>query len=394
MTLEEIVAALKDIVEQAQTEDRPLTDEEANRYEELEGELKRAQKTEDIKKRQSAYESVRPAVNVGAVNKGEDTLERAFESYMRTGQANQDIVELRAQSVGTGSAGGFLVPETLRQKLVDRVKAFGGVAANAEEITTAGGGDMPFPTLDDTANSGVIAAEGTAPGSGGADLVFAEKTLKAFKYIAPGASQLPLRVSVELLQDSAFDVEGLVRRKLGERIGRKQASDWVNGAGTTLPFGVTTSGGPSKTFAEDITYAELVDAKHAVDPAYRESGTCKWYFSDATLATVEKLVDTNGRPLLSQSIDGISGAPALMLLGYPVVTDQAFATSTADSGNVFGAFGDLREGYVIRRVKDLTLIVDPYTRANEGQVQYTLWARADGLVQNPYAFALLKNDAS
>lgn len=393
MTLEEIVAALKEIVAKAESEERPLTDEEATRYEELEGQLKRAQKTDEIKKRQSAYESVRPAVNVAAA-KGDDTLERAFNHYLRTGQSNADIVELRAQSVGTASAGGYLVPETMRQKLVDRVKAFGGVAANAEEIVTAGGESMPFPTLDDTANAGVIAAENTAPGSGGADLVFGEKVLGAFKYVAPGASQLPLRVSVELLQDSAFDVEGLVRRKLGERIGRKQATDWVTGAGTTLPFGLVTSGGPSKTFAEDITYAELVDAKHSVDPAYRESGTCKWYFNDATLGTVEKLVDGNGRPLLSQSIDGISGAPALMLLGHPVVVDQAFATSTADSGNVFGAFGDLREGYVIRRVKDLTLIVDPYTRANEGQVQYTLWSRADGLVQNPYAFALLKNDAS
>lgn len=392
MTVEEIVAALKDIVAKADAESRPLTDEEVERYESLEKDLKTRQKTEEIQKRQSAYESVRPAVNVGVSTKTDDTLERAFNHYLRTGQQNSDIVELRAQSVGTASAGGYLVPETMRQKLVERVKSYGGVAANAEEISTAGGETMPFPTLDDTANSGVIAAEGTAPGSGGADLVFGEKTLGAFKYVAPGASQLPLRVSVELLQDSAFDVEALVRRKLGERIGRKQAADWVNGTGTTLPFGLVTSGGPSKVFAEDVTYAELVDAKHSIDPAYRDNA--KWYFSDATLATVEKLVDGNGRPLLLQSFDSISGAPSLNLLGHPVVVDQAFATSTADSGNVWGVFGDLREGYVIRRVKDLTLIVDPYTRANEGQVQYTLWARADGVVQNPYAFALLKNDAS
>lgn len=392
MTVEDILAALQAILDEAGSE--PLTDEQVERYEELEGKLERTRKSEEIQKRNAAYHAVNPVgVHVGTAKK-DDTLERAFDAYMRTGQANQDIVELRAQSVGTASAGGYTVPEVFRQKLVERVKAFGGVASNAEEITTASGGDMPFPTLDDTGNSGVIASEGTAPGSGGADLVFAEKTLKAFKYVAPGASQLPLRVSVELLQDSAFDIEGLVRRKLGERIGRKQAADWVNGAGTTLPFGVTTSGGPSKTFAEDVTYAELVDAKHAVDPDYREGGSCKWYFNDTTLATIEKLVDSNGRPLLSQSTDGISGAPALMLLGHPVVVDQAFATSTADSGNIFGAFGDLRQGYVIRRVKDLTLIVDPYTRANEGQVQYTLWARADGLVQDPYSFALLKNDAS
>lgn len=397
MTVEDIVAALQAIISEADAANRNLTDDEVQRYEALEAQLQGVRRHEEIQKRHAAYRATatKAIVPGHTTTRQDDTLERAFNSYLRTGKANSDLTELRAQSVGTDSAGGYLVPDTMRQKLVDRLKAFGGLANHAEEITTSSGETMRWPTLDDTANSGVIAAEGTAPASGGADLVFGEKDLGAYKYVAPGASNLPLRVSVELLQDAAFDVEGLVRRKLGERIGRKQAVDWVTGDGTNKPEGVVTSGGPSKTFAgAAITYAELVDAKHTIDPAYREAGTCRWFFNDATLAAVEKLVDSNNRPLLSQSTDGISGAPALMLLGHPVVVDQAFANYADASSNVWGAFGDLTEGYVIRRVKDLTLIVDPYTRANEGQVQYTLWARADGTVQNPYSFALLKNDAA
>jgi HK97 family phage major capsid protein len=391
MTVEEILQALRSIIEAA--EGRDLTDEEAARYEELETQLAAARKSVEIRSRQKAYDTPVPgdlavAVNV-ATAKPDDGLERAFDHYMRTGVANQDITELRAQSL-TDAAGGYTVPDVMRDKLTERLKAFGGLAGAVEEITTSGGEPLRWPTLDDTANSGVIAAEGTAPGSGGADLVFGEKVLGAFKYVAPGASQLPLRVSVELLQDSAFDVQALVTRKLGERIGRKQAVDWVSGAGTTLPFGITTGTSGTAFTSAGITYAELVAAVHEVDPEYRMGAS--WSFNDATLAKIETIVDTTGRPILNDANAGIAAGPQnKTLLGYPVVIDQAFSTYTDGGTTKWGVFGDLRAGYVIRRVKDLTLIVNPYTRANEGQVEYTLWARADGVPQDTNAYKVLIN---
>jgi HK97 family phage major capsid protein len=397
-TIEEILAAQQAIVDAAKAETRSLTDAEAGQFEALEDEMKSVQRTQQIEARQAAYvapnASLAAAVNVGA-GKTDDTLERAFDHYLRTGRENADIAELRAQGVGTDAAGGFTVPDTLLTKITDRMKAFGGVANAVETITTTAGETLRWPTLDDTSNSGVIAAEGTAPGSGGADLVFGEKTLAAFKYVAPGASQLPLRVSLELLQDSAFDVQGLVTRKLAERIARKQSVHWVSGAGTTEPFGISTGTAvATNTFdAAAPTYAELLNAVHQVDPAYRDVAV--WTFNDATLAMIEGVVDGNGRPLLNAANDGINvGRANQTLLGYPVIVDQAWATYTDAGTNKFGAFGDLQAGYIIRRVQDVTLIVNPYSRANEGQVEYTLWARADGTVQDANAFRVLQNEVS
>jgi hypothetical protein len=48
---------------------------------------------------------------------------------------------------------------------------------------------------------------------------------------------------------------------------------------------------------------------------------------------------------------------------------------------------------VIRRVQDVSLIVDPYTRINEGQVKYSLWARADGVPDDTAAYRVLINQA-
>lgn len=416
MTLEQLLAAIQEILDAAAAEERPLTEEEVERAEALELQvtaLKATQRSEIVRARLAALNATDTTMLRGVAQSpaggaaglygtpsyqttaaDEATLERAFDIYMRTGVEVPEMAHYRAQSVGSDTAGGFTVPETFRQKLTDRLVEFGGVAEHAETFTTSTGAPAQWPTIDDTANRGAIAAENTAPASGGADLVFGEKTLGSWTYVAPGAGNLPLRVSVELLQDSAFNIQDLVQRKLSERIARTQAEHWVNGTGTGQPEGITASTGPSSTFTgAALTYAALVAAKHDVDPAYRKGA--RWFFNDQTLAALESLVDSTGRPLLQPAAQASASADGGMtLLNHPITIDQAFEDYTDASSNNWGFFGNINEAYVIRRVREIQLIVNPYSRANERQVEYTVWARADGAVQNPFAGTVLKNDAA
>lgn len=391
MTIEELVAALRDLLAAAEAEGRDLTEDETQRASDLNGKIEAAKTAADVQKRsRELLAPVNPGVSFAAA-KNDDGLERAFEAYLKTGQVNADIAELRAQNEGTGSAGGFMVPAGFRTKLVERLKAFGGVAGAAEEITTDTGNSLPWVTNDDTANSGEIVAEaGTF--AAGADLVFGQKTLSAYKYSAGGASNLPLKVSVELLQDSAFNVSDFIAKKLGERIGRKQAADWVVGTGSSQPTGLlSTAGGltSGKTIASNAvgpTYLELVDIVHALDPAYRENAS--WVFNDAQLAKARKLVDTAGRPLLWDSGMNLGGSTGgLTLLGFPVIIDQACPNPAA--ANKFMAFGDIKQAYVIRRVKDIQIAVLHELYAPNGQVGFMAWARADGTVQDANAAVLV-----
>jgi HK97 family phage major capsid protein len=394
MTIEELLAALQAIIDQANG--RSLTDEEVARYEELEGQLDTARKDNEIRQRNAAYNTpvTTNLVHTGAAPKADDTLERAFESYLRTGQANQDITELRAQSAGSDPAGGYMVPSGFRQKLVEVQKAFGGLAAEVDAYSTDTGNSVEFPSMDDTANSGQITAEGAAV-SGGADVVFGTVTLGAFKYTSSGASNLPLKVSVELLQDSAFDVQGLISRKLGERIARKQAVDWVTGTGTTLPFGIARAAlTADSTLAAGnaLTYAKLLEIETALDPAYEQNA--KWAMNKTSWQAIRAIVGTDGRPLVQESASaGIGTAPNRSLLGYPVIIDQAFPNYNTLSAK-WAVLGDLREAYVIRRVSNLVVMVNPYSSAASGQVEYTAWERADGNVQNRKAYSLAAANAA
>lgn len=388
LTIEEIQTALEAIVagikDEAGNDTRPLTDEEAARYEELEGLLKTSERHQGIMERHKGYKAVvRNDLHVNVAGRDDDPYERAFEGYLRTGNTSPDMAQYRAQSEGTNTAGGYLVPQGFRAKLVERMKQFGGISNYAETITTSEGNLLPYPTVDDTANVGEIVAEG-GTFAAGADLVFAQRTLSAYKYMAGGAGNLPLKVSWELLQDSAFDVSSFIARKLGERIARLQAVHWATGTGTGQPQGIVTPITTSGTIGT-LALSDLVATILALDPAYRP--TAKWLMNDATYGTIMGLNDSTGRPLLTGVNDGIAGdITRPRLLGYEVVIDQAMPSKA--TGAKFLAFGDISEAYVIRRVKDVTLVTLNELYAANGQTGFMAWARADGAVQNPNAIVV------
>lgn len=397
MTIEEILAGLQAIIDGATGENgtaRPLNDDEVNRYETLERELTSARRDVEIRTRNAAYLTpTRSDLHIATGGRETTTertdQERAFGAYLRTGQPNADL-EFRAQAEGTGSAGGYLVPTAMVTRIIEKMKAFGGLAAEVETIDTATGNPLPWVTNDDTANQGDIVAENAAAVAG-ADLVFGPGTLGAYKYEATGVGGDPLKVPWELAQDSAFDLESFVERKLAERIHRKQARDWAIGSGVGQPQGILTGGTTGVTITNNavgMTYANIIAAHHKPDAAYREDGECVWVMSDGAAALVEGLVDGNGRPLLGLSSDSIAGKPVLTLRGHRVVIDNAFPATFAGSAKT-AVFGNLKRAYVIRQVKDVTLLVLKELYAKNGQVGYMSWARADGLVQDSSAYTVV-----
>lgn len=392
---EDIIADMNAIV--AAADGRSFTDAEADAYEAHRQELVKAQRDESIRAHNAQTNAPQGAVpRTGApTSRKPETISQAFNAYLRTGQPNADISDLRvsnAQGESAGSTGGYMVPTEFRKKIIERMRAFGGIAPYVENINTTDGRPIEWAvTLDDTSNTGEVVAEGGAPTTG-ADLVFDQVQLGAYRFATAGANADPLRVSVELLADAAFDVEGLVSRKLGERLARIQAPSLVRGSGVGEPLGLVTSRTPVQPAANTgPVYDDLITWEHSVDPAYRALGNCAWAMNDASLAYFKKLKDSHGDPLWRPA-DATMATPTGggMLNGYPVIIDQSFVDMDVDdSTDLWGAFGDFREGYVRRNVRDVVIIVNPWSRANNGQVEFSAWSRMDGTRQNDNAFIVL-----
>lgn len=105
--------------------------------------------------------AVREQVVLGTLTFETDDPEAraAFVQYLRTGDAG----ELRAQGVSVDADGGYTVPTGFRNKLVESLKSYGGLRRVCEVLPTNDGTEMPYPTVDDTANTGSgILAENTS----------------------------------------------------------------------------------------------------------------------------------------------------------------------------------------------------------------------------------------
>lgn len=294
--------------------------------------------------------------------------ERSVISKYRASAEMMDGREARAQST-TNSAGGYTIPTDLASEIVVSMKAFGGMLQSARIITTAAGNAINFPTLDDTSTTAYLLSENTQATNEG-DLTFGQKTLNAYKY-ASG----PILVSEELTQDSAFDIEQVVRDAMAVRFGRKLNAQFTSGTGSSQPNGVVTASAAGTTAASisTTTFDEIMDLFHSVDPAYRDAPGVRFMFHDNTLKILRKLKDGQSR-YIWQPADVRAGAPAT-ILDKPYVINQDMDQFGSLKKPVL--FGDFNK-YVIRRVQDIAIrrLVERY--ADYDQVGFIGFARFDG----------------
>ena len=268
-----------------------------------------------------------------------------YEAELHRGNYDALRREMRAQETSPDSAGGFLIPEGFVYELERAFLAFGGMREVSSVIRTATGNDLSWPSVNDTSNKGHILAEaGTVSEQ---DVTFAATTFNAYKY----SSKL-VKVSEELLQDSAFNLASELGSLLGERIARILNEHFTTGTGTDQPNGVVTAAtdsGVTVASATAITATEIIDLFHSVDPAYRDSDRSVWMMNDSSVAAVRKLVDSDGQFLWQPGMQ--LGVPD-RLYGRRVIINQDCADIAADNKPFL--FGDFRL-YKIRDVAGFRL---------------------------------------
>ena len=336
-----------------------------------------------------------PNVATSGAAGSNDPQERAAEhhrivmEYVRRGEARMNPSDREALAgyqnaalqTSTGGSGGFTIAPAWANQLVEAMKAFGGMrSSGATVIRTAEGQDLPFATTDDTGNEGEILNEGQTATEQAP--TFGQTTLKAHVF-----SSKVVPVSVQLLNDSAFNLEGFLTRIFGQRIGRITNRLFTTGAGATEPQGIVTAAtsGVSAAGAAAVTWAEMLDLIHSVDPSYRAMPTTGFMFHDSTLRELKQLVDGNGQPLWSPGTQ--NGEPDKFGgFRYTINQDVAAMATTAKS-ILFGDFS----AYYIRDVEDMALMrFEDSVYGLKRQVAFVMFSRHDGGLinagQNPVKY--------
>lgn len=317
-----------------------------------------------------------------------------FDKLLRNGPqalTHEELAQVRnTMSTTTPSQGGYTVETSVAKELINALKAYGGMRAAANSITTSQGGPLGYPTSDGTSETGEWVAENIQAAA--ADVSFGTVPLNTYK-----ASSKVIAIPFELMTDSSIDVVGMVNDRIRDRLGRTFNGGFSIGSGAGQPFGFVPQATVGKVCATGgtvmVLFEDLIDLQESVDQAYQDGGTCRFMMHQQTRKVVRKLKDDNGRPIWSDSYEtGIkTGVPA-QLLGSDVQINNDMAQPAANAKTI--GFGDFKK-YMIRDVMDITLFrFDDSAFVTKGQIGFLAWARAGGNLLDPQALKVLQQSAT
>lgn len=314
----------------------------------------------------------------------------AFANMLRGGatvltEEERGILQIRAtgpQSSGTPAEGGYTIPVTLYDRIIQAMKMYGGMMNVATVLSTSQGNPLDFITADDTANVGSIVSE-NAQIPDAEKLAFGKITLGAYMYKSNF-----IRVPFSLLRDSAIDLNSYVIERVAERVGRIVNTHMTVGTGTGQPKGIVTAAGAGVSAAATaITLDNVLNLIASVDPAYRGNG--KFMFNDSTLTALRTIKDGQGRYVWDMGNVSQGVNPTIWGYGYQINQDVASIGASAKSI----VFGDLSQ-YYIRQVGGARLKRDEYKFVDYDQIAFLYLQAFDGNLLNTAAVKVLIHAAS
>lgn len=283
-----------------------------------------------------------------------------------------------AQQSTADAAGGYTIPEGFQAELDRAVKAFGGMFEAARIWKTTSGNPYVWPNNNDVNNKAYLLAEAGNAETAATAATFGQQAFEAYKY----TSGL-IRVSSELIQDSAFNMPALIVELLSERMFRGLNEAFTIADGSSKPKGVVPASSLGVHTAANgaISADDLINLEHSIDPGYRNRPGTRFMFHDSVLKALKKLSVSSSdiRPVWLPSFR--DGAPAT-ILGYNYTVNQDMASfvgaeSSADDNKKIVLFGDFKK-YIIRQVANMRIVRLNERFGDTDEVGFVVFSRFDG----------------
>ncbi|MFD2334719.1 phage major capsid protein [Cohnella sp. GCM10020058] len=326
-----------EILKAAKDEGRELTAEEETEFEKLDGEIGDLENKIEAKKKQNGREA-----NFAARSKDlDDEEERPFraalpgaapsdkkENYgfdsfgefvnaVRFGDDKGRLQAIRNDlSMGTGSEGGFAVPEQFREDLL-RLRAEQSIVRPRAQVIPAGSPPDAKITIPSfiQGTSGVYGgaavswiAEGGAKPKTNAEL--GEVTLE------PHEAAAHIVVTDKLLRNWGA-ASSFIRNLLSQAMVAAEDLAFLKGNGTGKPYGAINAAGRiviNRATANKISYLDLVNMRARFLPDAVENAV--WVVAQSALPQIMTLQDPNGNYIFIQG-DATKGI-ASTLMGIPI----------------------------------------------------------------------------
>jgi HK97 family phage major capsid protein len=389
----QLVTAAKRLLKNAEAEKRGLTQQEEEDYNELDRRIDMINLELEERKLNNMKEHrgvTKPMPNTNSVNTkihATEAYRNAFWNAIRQGNGAvldteevRMLREARALSVGTLTAGGYTVPESMENQLVEKLEEQ-NVMRQLGRVIRVQGGDRKIPVVADSGTATWL-TEGQAYVE--SDVVYDSVTLSGYKM------GRVIQISEELLQDSIIDMEEHVISEFAKSFGKLEEEAFINGDGVNKPTGILNDATLGKTGAAgqttSVTAEDLIDLFHALPRPYRSNAV--WLMHDSTAKAIRKLKDNDGQYLWQPGLQ--AGVPDL-LLGRPVYYSPYMPQMAASAKSIL--FFDPSYYWIADRAGRTMDRLNELYRAN-GRIGIIGNQRVDGKLILPEAAVYYQNAAS
>lgn len=257
-----------------------------------------------------------------------------FGTYLRVDKEGMSEEERKFLLVGSDPDGGFRVPVAFSNRVTTRIFETSPIRelAAGETIST---GAMEFGTDLEEITLGGWVGELDVPAQSGTPQIGRRRIEVHEQYAEP-------KITQTMLEDAAFDVEGWLARKVGEKLGRVENTAFVTGTGIAKPRGFLTY--PAGTnvvkqieqvnmgHASVLTTNGFTKVKYSMVESYLERGT--WLMNRLTVRDTMLLKDGDGQYIWRAGLQPgqpsvILNLPLRMATDIPVVAANALAVALA-----------------------------------------------------------------
>ena len=264
-----------------------------------------------------------------------DEYKDAFWDMIRN-QGDQFAVR-NALRVGEDTEGGYTVPDEFERRLVQALEENNIFRQLATTIRT-NSGSRKIPIATDTMEAQWIDEGEEIPET---NTKFGQTTLSAYKL------GTMIKISNELLHDSAFDLASYIATRFGRAMGNAEERAFFTGDGDKKPLGILAETGGAElgvTAASEsiVTFDEIFDLYYSLKSPYRSNA--QFICNETLLLQLMKVKDKNDNYIWKASLDT---AKPDTILGRPIRT-SSFMPGIASGERVL-LFGDLKNYWVADR---------------------------------------------
>jgi HK97 family phage major capsid protein len=376
----------KSFLDASRDENGLVSSENAARYEKMEADiLGLGKEVERLERQERLDAELNAPLSAPIVNAPQQPIDvkagRASDEYRRdffAAMRGKSATNLLQTSVDAD--GGYLCPIEFECQIIKGLDEANVVRSIAKTITTSAERKIPLAATPSTATW--VAENGTIPES---SITFAQKTLDVYK-----CTDL-IKVSVELLQDSMFDLEQYIAQEFARALGVAEEKAFCVGTGSGQPTGIfdATNGasiGVTASSPTAISLDDVINLIHSLKSPYRRNAV--FLINDATVAQLRKLKDANAAYIWQPSVQ--QGVPD-RLFGYPLYSSPYVPTVAASAFPI--AFGDFSSYWIADRTgRSLQRLNELF--AGNGQVGFIMTERLDAKVVLTEGIQMLKMGAS